>query len=43
MQTITQEPIDGDQLQLLVLCLHTIFLHDLTSPLFSGTLSQEYG
>nr|CAG4642335.1 EOG090X0205 [Evadne anonyx] len=41
MQTITQEPIDSDQLQLLVLCLHTIFLHDLTSPLFSGTLTQE--
>jgi len=41
MQSITQEPMDSDQLQLLVLCLHTIFLHDLTSPLFSGTLTQE--
>nr|CAG4641495.1 EOG090X0205 [Eurycercus lamellatus] len=42
VQTISQDPLENDQVQLLVKCLHAIFLHDLTTtPFFTGALTQE--
>lgn len=42
VQTISQDPLENDQVQLLVQSLHAIFQHDLTtSPLVTGSLTQE--
>lgn len=42
VQTISQEPLESDQVQLLVQSLHAIFQHDLTtSPFFTGDVKPE--
>lgn len=42
VQTLTQEPLESEQVQMLVQCLHAIFAYDLTTtPLVGTNLSQE--
>ena len=42
VQTVSQDPLENDQVQLLVQSLHAIFQHDLTtSPFFTGSLTPE--
>lgn len=41
VQAITQEPVESDQLHILVQCLHAIFLHDLSTPIYTGSLTNE--
>lgn len=43
VQTISQDPLESDQVQLLVQSLHAIFQHDFsTAPFLTGVLTPEY-
>nr|CAG4636812.1 EOG090X0205 [Ceriodaphnia reticulata]SVE72794.1 EOG090X0205 [Ceriodaphnia reticulata] len=42
VQSISQDPLGSEQAQMLVQCLHAIFLHDLsTTPLLTGPINPE--
>lgn len=42
VQSISQDPLGSEQAQMLVQCLHAIFVHDLsTTPLLIGPINPE--
>nr|CAG4650774.1 EOG090X0205 [Simocephalus serrulatus]SVE94097.1 EOG090X0205 [Simocephalus serrulatus] len=42
VQSISQDPLGSEQAQMLVQCLHAIFVHDLsTTPLLTGPINPE--